>query len=73
MKYENGEKRMEGKKNKKKNVMKREKSGDEGQERVGKEKQRKKAKETRWMKQPTYQHRLPLHHHCEHSCGFPNH
>ena len=45
----------------------------EGQERVGKEKQRKKAKETRWMKQPTYQHRQRLHHHCEHSCGFPNH
>ena len=48
MKDENGEKRMEGKK--KNNVMKREKSGDEGQERVGKVKQRKKAKETRWMK-----------------------
>ena len=41
---ENGEKRMEGKK---KQCYEEE---DEGQERVGKEKQRKKAKEMRWMK-----------------------
>ena len=42
--------RREWKEKKKNNVMKREKSGDEGREKVGKVKQRKKAKETRWMK-----------------------